>query len=124
MPWGDGTGPGGAGPMTGRAAGYCAGYSVPGYQNPVPGRGFGGRGGGRGGGFGWRNRYYATGVPGWAAFGRTGGWSGAPYAPVAGQLSGADERDLLQRQASNMESALEDLRRRIGEIEAESKKAK
>ena len=38
------------GPMTGRAAGYCAGYSVPGYVNPVSGRGgFGyGRGGGRG----------------------------------------------------------------------------
>ena len=39
MPRGDGTGPGGMGPMTGRAAGYCAGYSVPGYMNPVPGRG-------------------------------------------------------------------------------------
>ena len=43
MPRGDKTGPGGAGPMTGRAAGYCAGYSVPGYLNPVcgHGRGFG-----------------------------------------------------------------------------------
>ena len=28
------------GPMTGRAAGYCAGYSVPGYMNPVVGRAF------------------------------------------------------------------------------------
>ena len=43
MPRGDRTGPWGAGPMTGRAAGYCAGYSVPGYMNPVGGygRGFG-----------------------------------------------------------------------------------
>jgi hypothetical protein len=32
MPRGDGTGPGGMGPMTGRAAGYCAGYNVPGYM--------------------------------------------------------------------------------------------
>ena len=40
MPWGDGTGPTGAGPMTGRAAGYYAGYSVPGYRNPI----LGGRG--------------------------------------------------------------------------------
>jgi len=31
----------GQGPMTGRAAGYCAGYGVPGYMNPVPGRWFG-----------------------------------------------------------------------------------
>ena len=38
MPGGDGTGPAGWGPMTGRAAGYCAGYPVPGYRNPVPGR--------------------------------------------------------------------------------------
>jgi len=34
MPRGDGTGPAGMGPMTGRAAGYCAGYPVPGYANP------------------------------------------------------------------------------------------
>ncbi|MFZ2147487.1 MAG: DUF5320 domain-containing protein [Sedimentisphaerales bacterium] len=38
MPLGDGTGPAGMGPMTGRAAGYCAGYPVPGYMNPVVGR--------------------------------------------------------------------------------------
>jgi len=39
MPAGDGTGPLGWGPMTGRAAGYCAGFPVPGYMNPLPGRG-------------------------------------------------------------------------------------
>ena len=39
MPAGDGTGPAGLGPMTGRAAGYCAGYPAPGYMNPVAGRG-------------------------------------------------------------------------------------
>lgn len=38
MPGGDRTGPAGFGRMTGRAAGYCAGYSVPGYMNPIPGR--------------------------------------------------------------------------------------
>jgi len=38
MPRGDGTGPAGMGPMTGRAAGYCAGYGMPGYVNPVGGR--------------------------------------------------------------------------------------
>jgi hypothetical protein len=44
MPAGDGTGPLGFGPMTGRAVGYCAGYPVPGYMNPIPGRGFWNRG--------------------------------------------------------------------------------
>ncbi len=38
MPGGDGTGPMGLGPMTGRAAGYCAGYGMPGYMNPYGGR--------------------------------------------------------------------------------------
>ena len=41
MPGGDGTGPRGMGPMTGRAAGYCAGFPVPGYMNPA--LGYGGR---------------------------------------------------------------------------------
>lgn len=44
MPRGDGTGPMGAGPMTGRAAGYCNDFST---QNPGNYRGFG-RGAGRG----------------------------------------------------------------------------
>jgi hypothetical protein len=39
MPRGNGTGPMGMGPMTGRKAGFCAGYSMPGYQNAA---GFGG----------------------------------------------------------------------------------
>jgi len=60
MPRGDGTGPMGMGPMTGRAAGYCAGFPVPGFMNPIGGRlGLGlGRGSGRG--F-WRYPYYSLG---------------------------------------------------------------
>ncbi|MBN2569425.1 MAG: DUF5320 domain-containing protein, partial [Deltaproteobacteria bacterium] len=70
MPGGDRRGPQGMGPMTGRAAGYCAGYPMPGFANPMVGGGFGGglgRGSmyGRGGGRGWRNRFYATGLTGW-----------------------------------------------------------
>jgi hypothetical protein len=38
MPLGDRTGPLGLGPRTGRGLGYCAGYGVPGYLNPI-GRG-------------------------------------------------------------------------------------
>jgi len=37
MPFGDGSGPIGLGPMTGRRAGFCAGYSVPGFANPAAG---------------------------------------------------------------------------------------
>ncbi|MGB6837179.1 MAG: DUF5320 domain-containing protein [Dehalococcoidia bacterium] len=38
MPRGDRTGPVGLGPMTGRAAGYCGGYGMPGFMNPYGGR--------------------------------------------------------------------------------------
>jgi len=49
MPRGDGTGPEGKGPLTGRGAGGCAGApgARPGAPRPGQGRG-GGRGGGRG----------------------------------------------------------------------------
>ena len=47
MPQGDGTGPAGQGPMTGRGMGFCTGFNVPGFMNPGFGRGFG-RGRGRG----------------------------------------------------------------------------
>lgn len=40
MPGGDGTGPMGWGPCSGRAAGYCSGYHRPGYANSFPGRRF------------------------------------------------------------------------------------
>ena len=60
MPFGDGTGPMGLGPMTGRAAGYCVGYPTPGYMNPIPGRGY----------WGWR---------GAAPWGASAGFGGVPY---------------------------------------------
>ena len=43
MPKGDGTGPNGAGRMTGRGMGYCSGNNTPGYSNPngTPGYGRG-----------------------------------------------------------------------------------
>lgn len=37
MPRGDGTGPLGSGPRTGRGAGYCAGYPMPGWTNVARG---------------------------------------------------------------------------------------
>jgi len=119
MPGGDGTGPMGSGPMTGRAAGYCAGNSVPGYAHPGPGRGFGmGFGGrGRGGGWGHRNWFHATGTPGWARAGAgLPAWGGYPpygVAPTAEQ-----ELDVLKGQAEYFGGALEDIKKRIGELEA------
>ena len=123
MPGGDGTGPRGFGPMTGRAAGYCAGYSVPGYANPgVVGRG-GGLGWGRGGGGrGWRNWYGATGLPGWtrATVGLPAWGGGVPY--VAPPVGPNQELAALQAQAKFFENALADIEKRINEIDAQGGK--
>ena len=126
MPGGDGTGPAGMGPMIGRAAGFCAGYPVPGYMNPVAGRGFGGfgRGRGRGGGWGRRNWFYATGLPGWQraamgapAFGAPGAYA-APFGPA---VTKEQELDALKGQAEHLADALEGIRKRIEEVEASEK---
>ena len=55
MPGGDRTGPWGMGPRTGRGAGYCSGYRVPGFMNRSVFPPFGGRWFGRAGWFGWRS---------------------------------------------------------------------
>ncbi|MFA9381800.1 MAG: DUF5320 domain-containing protein [Acetanaerobacterium sp.] len=39
VPGGEGTGPAGMGPLTGRRAGFCAGFKIPGFINPAFGRG-------------------------------------------------------------------------------------
>ena len=130
MPRGDGTGPAGMGPMTGRAAGFCAGYPVPGYMNPVGGRGYGGwgrgfRGGGfgRGRGFGWAGAGY--GMPAWGGSVSPyvyGGavnpyaYGGAPFAPV---ITPEQELDGLKGQAEYLEDSLDGIKKRIEELESQ-----
>lgn len=123
MPAGDGTGPRGMGPMSGRGAGYCAGYGTPGYANPIPGRGFG-MGWGRGGrgGRGWRHWYHATGLPGWARFGQPAGWGAPPpaaYGPYAAPPTRKQEADLLRTQAEWLQGQLDAISERIAELEQE-----
>ncbi|MCX5809800.1 MAG: DUF5320 domain-containing protein [Proteobacteria bacterium] len=124
MPRGDGTGPAGMGPMTGRAAGYCAGFRTPGSMNFAPGWGYRGWGRGRGGGRGFRNQFYATGLTGWqrAAGGRQA-WGnpfapGMPYgAPTASAMNREQELGALKDQAGYLEETLGNLRKRIEELE-------
>ena len=110
MPREDRTGPMGMGPMTGCGAGYCAGYGVPGYANPIPGRGVGC--GWRGGGRGWRHWYYATGLPGWARFGYAPAWGAPP--PTREQ-----EAEFLKAQADALKQQLDAISQRIAELEKE-----
>ena len=116
MPWGDRTGPSGAGPMTGRGFGYCAGYPHPG--NAVPGGGgrWLGRGagwGGRSGGRGWRNMYYATGIPGWARAGNI------PYPPRGyyEPPTPEQEREVLSNAAEELKAELAEIEKRLKDLE-------
>lgn len=104
MPRGDGTGPLGHGPMTGRGMGFCAGFAAPGYLNPGYGLGRGcGRGLGRG--MGWRWWYQPV-----------GGWAYAPAAPYAPVNPGA-EADFLRNRARLLEEELGSIRGRLEELE-------
>ncbi len=124
MPGGDRTGPGGLGPRTGRALGYCAGYDAPGYTRGIGwgrgggfGRGYGrgfGRGYGRGYGRGWgyRDSYYVPYAP-------------APVYAPAQPLTSSDqlnmlkqEKEYLDSEMKGMQSAIEDISRRISELES------
>ena len=122
MPGGDGTGPGGMGPMTGRAAGFCAGYSVPGYANPVGGRGMGMgwgrgfRGGGFGRGFGRGRAGY--GLPAYGGAVNPYAYGGAvnPFVPT---VAPQQELDSLKGQAEYLEDSLDGIKKRIEELEAQ-----
>lgn len=83
----------GMGPMTGWGRGLCAG---------APKSGWFGRGGGRG----WRNRFYATGLPGWQR-------------NVPGRAAGnlPDETGRLKEQAEYLSTELEAVRTRLNELE-------
>jgi hypothetical protein len=100
--------------MTGRGAGYCRGFGVPGFANPIP----------RGGRFG-RGRYYR----GYAPY--LAGWR-TPYSPYG---YGADvvppvfpqgftpgypqeqELTILKDQAQMLSQQLEQINRRIKDLE-------
>ena len=131
MPRGNRTGPDGMGPMTGRGAGYCAGYNMPGYANPTGGRGSRGRGQGFGRGFG---RGYGRGMG--RGFGRGYGYDDqyydqAPYYPPAPYYPGTapvyqepapeEEKVYLENMVKGMETELEDIKARIKELAKKEK---
>ena len=97
MPCGDGTGPFGLGPKTGRRAGFCAGYNTPGYANPVVG--FGRR-------WFWRRR----------------AWQPQSHVPVQSsetpvQYSPKEELEELKAEKEALERDLKAVEQRIKELE-------
>ena len=109
MPRGNGKGPQGQGPRTGRASGFCAGNRQAGFANPAGGRGRGlGRGRGMGGqgrgGRGYRNMFFATGLPGWM---RAAGGAGPEGACVD------NEKQVLTMQAESLRRQLDEVKQRL-----------
>lgn len=114
MPRGDGRGPAGMGPASGRGAGLCAGFDAPGFASVGRGAGWGfGRGGrwlGRGG-RGFRHGLRATGPSGWER-----GRSVAPEVSEPEAQQQAMEQQALEQEARVLESSLERVRRRLDEL--------
>ena len=103
MPGGDRTGPMGRGPMTGRATGFCAGNTTPGYTYPRYGQGFG-RGRGIGRGFGGPGRRF------W--------YRENEYMPI-NQPSINEEKTYLENLVKNLEDELKNVKNRIKELSKE-----
>lgn len=133
MPFLDGTGPRGMGPMTGRGMGYCAGRVSPGFPPARTawfgrgrGRGFG-RGMGRGWGMGFGRGFGRGWGPGWGrGMGWRAGWWDAPphwgglaYAaePYGPPMSREEEVDFLKDEANAVKSQLEEIEARIRDLE-------
>lgn len=128
MPRGDRTGPFGAGPMSGRRAGFCSGFPVAGFMNsPFGFGGFGFRGRGRG----WRHMFWATGMPGWARGFHPGfsplfnpeassHWSGNFWPEDTQSIpekAKKDQAKLLKKQIEILEEDLKELNTRLKELE-------
>ena len=109
MPGFDGTGPRGMGPMTGGGRGFCVvpvGRASARLYNARPS----GRGIGRG--RGWRNWYYATGLPGWMR----ASYAEEPYPPFQ-EMNPDQEIDALQKEASFLKQQMEEIEARIRMLE-------
>jgi len=127
MPGGDRSGPMGFGPMTGRGAGFCAGFESPGFSTMEQGYSSRGRRGvgrgmrqgfrGRGRGFG--NRNMESGYPWGTGFNNVPfyGDSGSAYAQDP--QSRQDEIKYLKQQAGYFAKSLDEVQKRIEKIEAE-----
>ena len=93
--------------MTGWGSGYCGGAPYPrGFSRGS----FGGRQGGFGRGQGRRNRFWATGRPGWLGMGDSEG--------LSQRRDAAAERQDLEQETAALEAELQRLRARIEEFES------
>ena len=109
MPGGNKSGPEGDGAMTGRGAGFCAGFSVPGFMNRIRGLRVFGRGPGRGIMAG-RGSYRV---------GRSAGWRSRAFYQDGDMNDAAPEQemDLLIDQSRSLKERIDGVNSRIKELE-------
>ena len=107
MPGGDGTGPLGKGPMTGRVAGFCAGYPITEYMPSGYIQGYG-----RGRGRGFRRGF-------WGCFRRF--WYRDYYDTPFNQLSTKEEKAYLEKLVKNLEDELKVVKERLQDLAKEKK---
>ena len=127
MPSGDKTGPRGLGSMTGRGLGYCASYSAPGYTKGS-GMGFGrGRRVGFGRGMAW-HMGWMKGPGGYWGYRNPMSRPAFVQAPIYTQVSAPEQLEMLNQEKQYLESemegfkkAIEDISKRIEELEIEKK---
>ena len=112
MPGFNGTGPNGAGPMTGGARGLCNPAS-PGYSPGIN------RGYNYGRGFGYGRGFRGAGIGRGVGYGRNYGWY--PPAATGGVTENrATEILNLKNEASSLQQSLEAIKQRIADMEAET----
>ncbi|MFP4117967.1 MAG: DUF5320 domain-containing protein [Candidatus Woesearchaeota archaeon] len=91
MPRGDGTGPSGEGPRTGRGLGFCNGYERPGFASDIPSE----------------TQGFPRGM-------RRGFRHGSPIKETE---PSAGENRALKQEIDRLKDHVEDLERRLGEID-------
>ena len=97
MPYGDGTGPNGQGPMTGRGMGFCAGYPVAGFR----------RGAGRGFGRGFRRMAPAMQPV-----------QQMPIQPIVQPIAKTEEKNILKDELEQIKAEKQEIEKRLKELEA------
>ena len=110
--------------MTGRAAGYCAGYSVPGFMNPTGGygRGWGrGRGRGWGRGFGRGRCTYPPPVVGQPVYPQAIPPAAQPQSPEQEVAALENYQKQLEAEKADLEQEMGGVKARIEELKAKLK---
>lgn len=112
MPGFNGMGPSGQGPMTGHGRGYCI-MPLEDYKKQLAKRSISGF---CGFGRGWRNMYFATGLPGWAR-GKRNSCAFGMGTQINPDVYAKNDFDLLKQEFELLKTRLDSLQEQISKTE-------